>query len=57
EESISKGRELGVMFRDLRIVGIGTCASLQPTIGSMFNPAIILRNISVMCDPPIREIL
>ncbi|KAG1767598.1 ABC-2 type transporter-domain-containing protein [Suillus placidus] len=56
EESI-KGRELGVMFKDLRVVGVGSRASLQPTIGSMFNPAAILRNISAMRNPPVRDIL
>ncbi|KAG2073835.1 hypothetical protein BDR04DRAFT_1093970 [Suillus decipiens] len=56
EESI-KGRELGVMFKDLRVVGIGARASLQPTIGSMFNPAAILRNISAARNPPLRDIL
>ncbi|KAG2050787.1 hypothetical protein BDR06DRAFT_959744 [Suillus hirtellus] len=56
EESI-KGRELGVMFKDLRVIGVGARASLQPTIGSMFNPAAILRNISAMRNPPVRDIL
>jgi ATP-binding cassette subfamily G (WHITE) protein 2 (SNQ2) len=56
EESI-KGRELGVMFKDLRVVGVGARASLQPTIGSMFNPTAILRNISAMRNPPVRDIL
>ncbi|KAG1763106.1 ABC-2 type transporter-domain-containing protein [Suillus occidentalis] len=55
-ESI-KGRELGVMFKDLRVIGVGARASLQPTIGSTFNPAAILRNISAMRNPPVRDIL
>ncbi|KAG2131009.1 ABC-2 type transporter-domain-containing protein [Suillus clintonianus] len=56
EESI-KSRELGVMFKDLRVIGVGARSSLQPTIGSMFNPAAILRNISAMRNPPVRDIL
>ncbi|OAX36457.1 pleiotropic drug resistance ABC transporter [Rhizopogon vinicolor AM-OR11-026] len=56
EEDI-KGRELGVMFKDLRVVGVGARASLQPTIGSLFNPAAILRNISKVRNPPTRDIL
>ncbi|KAG1784554.1 uncharacterized protein HD556DRAFT_1463372 [Suillus plorans] len=53
EESI-KGRELSVMFKDLRIVGVGARASLQLTIGSMLNPAAILRNTSAMRNQPVR---
>ncbi|KAG0700792.1 ABC-2 type transporter-domain-containing protein [Suillus ampliporus] len=56
EHSI-KGRELGVMFKDLRVIGVGARASLQPTIGSLLNPATILRNISAMRNPPMRDIL
>ncbi|KAG1784825.1 uncharacterized protein HD556DRAFT_1461475 [Suillus plorans] len=55
EESI-KGRELSVMFKDLRIVGVSARASLQLTIGSMLNPAAILRNTSAMCNQPVRDI-
>ncbi|KAH7929251.1 hypothetical protein BV22DRAFT_1192162 [Leucogyrophana mollusca] len=56
EEGIN-ARELGVMFQDLRVVGIGARASFQPTIGSLFNPAAILKNISAMRHPPVRNIL
>jgi ATP-binding cassette subfamily G (WHITE) protein 2 (SNQ2) len=56
EESI-KGRELGVVFKDLRVVGVGARASLQPTIGSLLNPAAVLRNISALRNPPVRDIL
>jgi len=45
-----KARELGVMFNDLCVVGLGARASLQPTMGSMFNPF-------TTCNPPIRDIL
>ncbi|KAJ8595721.1 hypothetical protein M405DRAFT_806639 [Rhizopogon salebrosus TDB-379] len=56
EESI-KGRELGVMFKDMRVVGLGERASLQPTMGSILNPSTALKNISAMRHPPIRDIL
>jgi ATP-binding cassette subfamily G (WHITE) protein 2 (SNQ2) len=56
EESI-KARELGVMFNDLRVVGLGARASLQPTMGSMLNPFTALNNITTMRSPPIRDIL
>jgi ATP-binding cassette subfamily G (WHITE) protein 2 (SNQ2) len=45
------------VFKDLRVIGVGARASLQPTIGSMFNPAAILRSISAMRNPPVRDIL
>jgi ATP-binding cassette subfamily G (WHITE) protein 2 (SNQ2) len=45
------------MFKDLRVIGVGARASLQPTIGSTFNPAAILRNISAMRNPHVRDIL
>ncbi|KAG1787456.1 uncharacterized protein HD556DRAFT_1448797 [Suillus plorans] len=50
------GRELSVMFKDLRIVGVGAHASLQLTIGSMLNPAAILRNTLAMRNQPVRDI-
>ncbi|KAG1861109.1 ABC-2 type transporter-domain-containing protein [Suillus subalutaceus] len=56
EESI-RARELGVMFDDLRVVGIGARASLQPTVGSILNPSVALKNITTMRNPPIRNIL
>jgi ATP-binding cassette subfamily G (WHITE) protein 2 (SNQ2) len=52
-----KLRELGVMFRDLRVVGLGTSASYQPTLGSMFNPSRILEFIQNTRHPHVRDIL
>jgi len=45
------------MFKDLRVVGLGTRASLQPTMGSILNPSTALKNISAMRHPPIHDIL
>ncbi|KAG2112808.1 hypothetical protein BD769DRAFT_1778685 [Suillus cothurnatus] len=56
EESI-KARELGMMFNDLRVVGLGACALLQPTMGLMLNPFTALNNITTMRNPPICDIL
>ncbi|KAG1807446.1 ABC-2 type transporter-domain-containing protein [Suillus subaureus] len=56
EEEI-KWRELGVVFNDLRVVGIGARSSLQPTMGSLFSPASLLRTISEARHPPVRDIL
>lgn len=57
DESGIQKRELGVMFKDLRVVGLGATASYQPTIGALFNPKIILENISMQRNPPVRDIL
>lgn len=45
------------MFNDLRVVGIGARASLQPTIGSLFSPTSLLRTINEARHPPVRDIL
>jgi hypothetical protein len=45
------------MFKDMRVVGLGERASLQPTMGSILNPSTALKNISAMRHPPIRDIL
>ncbi|KIJ14869.1 hypothetical protein PAXINDRAFT_169539 [Paxillus involutus ATCC 200175] len=52
-----QARELGVMFKDLRVVGIGARASFQPTVGSTFSPDAIMRSINTMRHPPVRDIL
>ncbi|EGO00657.1 hypothetical protein SERLA73DRAFT_105009 [Serpula lacrymans var. lacrymans S7.3] len=52
-----KGRELGVLFQNLRVVGTGSSASYQPTMGSIFNPVEIFKSISNMRHPPTRDIL
>jgi ATP-binding cassette subfamily G (WHITE) protein 2 (SNQ2) len=52
-----QSRELGVMFKDLRVVGLGAAASYQPTFGSFFNPKIILEKIQAFRHPPLRDIL
>jgi len=50
-------RELGVLFQDLRVVGLGAAASYQTTFGSIFNPKAILENIRTLRQPPVRDIL
>ncbi|KAH6877437.1 pleiotropic drug resistance ABC transporter [Coprinopsis sp. MPI-PUGE-AT-0042] len=57
DESGVKGRQLGVMFSDLRVVGMGASASFQPTLGSLFNPKNILRGLQLKRHPPLRDIL
>ncbi|KAI6026023.1 ABC-2 type transporter-domain-containing protein [Pisolithus marmoratus] len=52
-----RSRELGVMFRDLRVVGVGASTALQPTVGSQFSPRSLLSAINNWRRPPLRNIL
>ncbi|KAI0356868.1 pleiotropic drug resistance ABC transporter [Trametes cingulata] len=57
DESDIKRRELGVVFQDLRVVGVGAAASYQPTLGSVLNPLNTIRNIQAAMHPATRDIL
>ncbi|KAF9461727.1 pleiotropic drug resistance ABC transporter [Collybia nuda] len=57
EEADIKRRELGVLFQDLRVVGLGATASYQPTLGSMLNPMVALEQINTLRHPPLRDII
>ncbi|KAG0701458.1 ABC-2 type transporter-domain-containing protein [Suillus ampliporus] len=52
-----KNRQLGVMFKDLRVIGAGSRTSIQPTVGDPFNPSTILRKISQRRHPSTKHIL
>ncbi|KAI9464144.1 ABC-2 type transporter-domain-containing protein [Lactarius psammicola] len=52
-----QSRELGVMFKDLRVVGLGATTSYQPTFGSFFNPNVIVEKVQALRHPPLRNIL
>lgn len=52
-----KSRELGVMFENLRVVGLGASASYQPTLGSTLNPLGIVEGIQAARHPHTRDIL
>ncbi|OJT05939.1 Brefeldin A resistance protein [Trametes pubescens] len=56
-ESDIKRRELGVVFEDLRVVGVGAAASYQPTFGSTLNPLNMLGGIRAQMHPATRDIL
>ncbi|KAL5529901.1 SNQ2_5 [Sanghuangporus sanghuang] len=56
-ENNLKPRELGVVFQDLRVQGLGSAASFQPTVGSTLNPLSIPEKIRAMLHPPVRDIL
>ncbi|KAF8997054.1 pleiotropic drug resistance ABC transporter [Cyathus striatus] len=57
EEHNIKTRELGVVFKDLEVVGLGATASYQETLGSLFSPKTIIENIQTLRHPPLRNIL
>jgi ATP-binding cassette, subfamily G (WHITE), member 2, SNQ2 len=52
-----QSRELGVMFKDLHVVGLGAAASYQNTFGSVFSPMVIMEKIRTSRHPPLRDIL
>ncbi|TFK38228.1 pleiotropic drug resistance ABC transporter [Crucibulum laeve] len=57
DEADIKTRELGVVFEGLRVVGLGSSASYQETLGSLLNPVNIIANIQNLRHPPLRDIL
>ncbi|EJD01720.1 uncharacterized protein FOMMEDRAFT_111764 [Fomitiporia mediterranea MF3/22] len=50
-------RELGVVFQNLRVQGLGSTASYQPTVGSQLNPFLALEKIRNAIHPPVRDII
>ena len=57
QDSNVKRRELGVVFQDLRVQGLGTAASHQPTVGSVLNPMTVVDTIRALIHPPVRDII
>ncbi|EIM87152.1 pleiotropic drug resistance ABC transporter [Stereum hirsutum FP-91666 SS1] len=57
DKSQIQGRELGVLFKDLRVVGLGSAASYQPTLGSLFDPRVFLEKFRAFRNPPLRNLL
>ena len=55
EENI-KARKLGIVFQNLRVVGLCTSPGIQPTLGSLFNPLTIVRNVQRSQHPPLKKI-
>ncbi|KAF5387203.1 hypothetical protein D9757_006886 [Collybiopsis confluens] len=50
-------RELGVVFEDLQVVGLGSGASYQETLGSLLNPLNLIPKIQSIRQPPTTNIL
>ena len=57
DEADIKSRQLGVVFENLRVVGLGASASVQPTLGSLLNPMNILAKIRSVRHPPLKDII
>ncbi|KAF8955831.1 pleiotropic drug resistance ABC transporter [Flammula alnicola] len=57
DEAGIEARELGVMFQDLRVVGLGATASHQETIGSAINPLNLVGYVKKVRHPPIRDLI
>lgn len=57
QENHISHRELGVVFRDLRVVGLGATASHAPTLSSLFNPFSVVGAIQSLIHPPVRDII
>lgn len=57
DEAEIKTRQLGVLFQDLGVVGLGASASHQMTLGSIFNPLNLIRSIQSIRHPHLRNIL
>lgn len=45
------------MFKDLRVVGLGSAASYQTTFGSLFDPRVMAEKFRNLRNPPLRDIL
>ncbi|TFY65604.1 hypothetical protein EVG20_g5493 [Dentipellis fragilis] len=52
-----KSRELGVLFQDLQVVGVGMTSSYQSTFASMIDPRTLFEYVRKWRHPPLRNIL
>ncbi|KAG6843984.1 hypothetical protein H0H87_010943 [Tephrocybe sp. NHM501043] len=57
DEAHIQARTLGIVFRDLEVVGLGASDTYQPTLGSLFSYKTIQANIHATRHPPVRSIL
>ncbi|KAF8875310.1 pleiotropic drug resistance ABC transporter [Infundibulicybe gibba] len=57
DEAGVKARDLGVMFDNLRVIGLSAAATRQPTLGSVLNPLSALEAIQSARYPPTHDIL
>ncbi|KAG6864224.1 hypothetical protein C0991_011261 [Blastosporella zonata] len=57
DEAHIRRRELGVLFKDLRVTGLGSSAAFINTVWSTINPITIYRQVRLLRNPPLRNIL
>jgi ATP-binding cassette subfamily G (WHITE) protein 2 (SNQ2) len=57
DESDVKRREIGVMFEDLNVVGLGASAKYQDNLASFLNPRNIVKDMKASRHPATRDIL
>ncbi|KAI0316079.1 pleiotropic drug resistance ABC transporter [Amylostereum chailletii] len=50
-------RQLGVIFKNLRVVGLGATAGHQNTFASLFDPRVWLAAVQQKIHPPLRDII
>jgi len=50
-------RKLGIMFRDLRVIGLDVGAAVQHNLVSLFYPQSIIQYIHALWHPPVRDII
>ena len=56
-EDGTRARQLGVMFRDLCVVGLGAGAAVQHSVLSLLSPKSIWKYIYTLRHPPLRDII
>ncbi|KAG6908741.1 hypothetical protein DXG01_003445 [Tephrocybe rancida] len=57
DEAQIPSRELGVLFENLHVTGLGSSAAFINTVWSTLNPVTIFRQIQLLRNPPVRNIL
>ncbi|GBE83477.1 pleiotropic drug resistance ABC transporter [Sparassis latifolia] len=57
DKSDIKRRELGVVFQDLRVRGLGASATYQPTLGSVLSPLYLIEKVMELRHPHVRDLL
>jgi len=57
EEGNIKHRRLGIVFRDLEVIGKSSADAYQPTVGTLLNPLCILEGIQKARHPSLKTIL
>ena len=50
-------RKLGVMFRDIRVLGLGVGADVRHNLVSLLYPQSIIKYINTLRHPPVRSII